>query len=306
MTAVAHRWSTCTANCGVTIAASCATAAIHSVRSASGPVAVWSRANESCLGYASCSDMNTVRSGPQARQIFPVLFLAVALTVAFAVGCSKSPEPETVSAPASGSVEPTATAPEAVARSRDAMANLDSFRFELTHDSGFTALSGGFELTRAHGVVTQNGLDLELEADIGRAFVRVEAIVIDDRTWMTNALTGAWSEIPPEDSPFAFLDPVRLVADILGDTLEAVYPENRQANGDITINGRIPATTLAALVGVVDPDAVPVVTLTLSAETYLLKKIVITGVAQPEDDENTTRVISLSEFDEPVSLRPPI
>jgi hypothetical protein len=186
------------------------------------------------------------------------------------------------------------------------MVKLDSFRFELTHDSGFTALSGGLELTRAEGVVTHNGLDLEAEADIGRAFVRVEAIVIDDRTWMTNPLTGSWSEIPPEDSPFSFLDPVKLVADILGDTQNAVFPANSRANGELTINGRIPATTLAALVGVVDPDAVPEVTLTLSTETYLLKKIVIVGVAQPEDDENTTRVISFSEFDRPVSLKPPI
>jgi len=186
------------------------------------------------------------------------------------------------------------------------MADLVSFRFELTHDSGFTALSGGLELTRAGGVVTQNGLDLEAEAKIGRAFVRVEAVVIDDQTWMTNPLTGAWSEIPPEDSPFSFLDPVKLVADILGDTQDAVFPENPRANGDITITGRIKATALAALVGVVDPDAVPAVTLTLSSDTYLLKKIVIVGVTQPEDDENTTRVISLSEFDNPVSLKPPI
>ena len=224
------------------------------------------------------------------------------MTVAVAVGCSKTPGPEPESVPA----EPTATAPEAVAKSRNAMADLVSFGFELTHDSGFTALSGGLELTRAGGVVTQNGLDLEAEAKIGRAFVRVEAVVIDDRTWMTNPLIGAWSEIPPEDSPFSFLDPVKLVADILGDTRDAVFSENPVANGDLTINGRIPATTLAALVGVVDPDAVPAVTLTISAETYLLKKIVIVGVTQPDDDVDTTRVISLSEFDNPVSLRPPI
>ena len=123
---------------------------------------------------------------------------------------------------------------------------------------------------------------------------------------MTNPLTGAWSEIPPEDSPFSFLDPVKLVADILGDTQDAVFPEKPRENDDITVNGRIPATNLAALVGSVDPDAVPAVTLTFSAETFLLKKIVIVGVTQPDDDENPTRVISLSEFDKPVSLKPPI
>ena len=248
--------------------------------------------------------MNTVHLQPSAQQISKSLFLVAALTVLAVVGCTKTAEPTPTPTPEP--VEPTVTAPEAVALSREAMADLESFRFELTHDSGFTALSGGFELTWAGGVVTQNGLDLEAEADIGNAFVKIEAIVIDDQTWMTNLLTGAWSEIPPEDSPFSFLDPVKLVADILGDTRNAVFPANSREDGGLTIEGRIPATTLAALVGVVDPDAVPAVTLTLDAGTYLLKKIVIVGVAQPEDDENTTRVITLSEFNTPVSLKPPI
>ena len=254
--------------------------------------------------------MNTAHPEPRARQILKTLLLAAALAVFVAVGCSKSSGTEAESArrdpTATTPPVPTVTAPEAVALSRDAMAELASFSFELTHDSGFTALAGGLELSRAGGVVAQNGLDLEAEAKIGRAFVRIEAMVIDERTWMTNPLTGAWSEIPPEESPFSFLDPVKLVADILGDTRDTAYLDSPGSNNELTITGRIPATTLAALVGTVDPDAVPAVTLLLDAETYLLNKIVISGVAQPEDDENTTRVITLSEFDKPVSLRPPI
>ena len=96
--------------------------------------------------------MSTVRSRLRAKHISQAVLLAMALTVIAAVACSKNPEPVSTSVP----VQPTVTAPEAVALSRDAMANLDSFRFELTHDSGFTALSGGFELTRAGGVVAQN------------------------------------------------------------------------------------------------------------------------------------------------------
>lgn len=254
--------------------------------------------------------MNTTHPKPRAQQISKALLLAVALAVFVAVGCSKSSgtEADSVRAEpiATTTPVPTVTAPEAVALSHDAMAELASFRFELTHDSGFTALAGGLELSRASGLVAQNGLDLEAEAKIGRAFVRIEAIVIDEQTWMTNPLTGAWSEIPPEESPFSFLDPVKLVADILGDTRDAVYLDSPNSNDELTITGRLPATTLAALVGSVDPDAVPAVTLSLSAKTYLLNKIVIFGVAQREDDENTIRVITLSEFDKPVSLEPPI
>jgi hypothetical protein len=186
------------------------------------------------------------------------------------------------------------------------MAALDSFNFELTHDSGFTTLSSALQLSRASGIVATDSLDLEAEANIGRAFVRVEAVVIRDRTWMTNPLTGVWSEIAPEDSPFSFLDPVKLVADILGATQNPAYPFDGESTGEITVTGSIPAPTLAALVGTVNPDAVPSVELTLDPANYVLKKIIISGNVQPEDEPNTVRVITLSEFDKPVSIEPPI
>jgi len=215
------------------------------------------------------------------------------------VGCSGE---EPTLEPAS----PPITATEAVQQSRDAMRNLESFSFQLTHESGHTTLSGALELTRAGGLVATNGLDLEAEANIGRAFVRVEAVVIGEQTWMTNPLTGVWSEIAPEDSPFSFLDPVKLVADILGDTLDAEYSTEGTLDGQFIISGKIPANSLATLVGSVDPSAMPELVLSLDAETKVLKQVSITGIVQPEDEEGTIRVITLSEFDKKVSLEPPI
>jgi len=46
--------------------------------------------------------------------------------------------------------------------------------------------------------------------------------------------------------------------------------------------------------------------LTLDPNNKRLKKIVISGVVQPEDEPDTIRVITLSKFDEQVSLEPPI
>ena len=196
------------------------------------------------------------------------------------------------------------TGQEFIARSQTAMGNLKSFNFKLAHDSGFTTLSGFLQLIIAKGTVAPNGLDLEAEAKIGRAFVRVKAIVIEDQTWMTNPLTGVWSEIPPEDSPFSFLDPVKMVADILGETQDPGFTLDGDA--DVVIIGRITAPTLAPLVGIVDPDAVPSVEMIFNPDSYILKKIIISGVVQLEDEPDTIRVITLSEFDKLVSLEPPI
>jgi len=234
---------------------------------------------------------------PRRTSVFEFSILLLVVTVIF--GCSKS-EPTPVPA------TPQITGSEAVAKSKLAMGDLQSFSFELTHDSGFTTLPGSLELTRAGGIVAPGGLDLEAEANIGRAFVRVKAVVIHERTWMTNPLTGTWSEIPPEDSPFSFLDPVNLIADILGETQDPGYVLDGDHTSDILIIGSLPAPTLAALVGSVNPDAVLSVTLTLDPDSYFLKKIIISGDVQLEEDPSTIRVITLSEFDKPVSLEPPI
>jgi hypothetical protein len=100
---------------------------------------------------------------------------------------------------------------------------------------------------------------------------------------------------------------VNLVSDILGDTQQAAYPsEDQSSNGDTQISGKIPAQSLAALVGSVDTDAVPSVLLTIDSSSNLLKKIVISGVVQAEDEPETIRVITLFKFDEPSTLEPPI
>jgi hypothetical protein len=239
-------------------------------------------------------NMISFRIRPISLTTASMLFLATML-----VACSDS-DPTPVP------VIPEVTAPVAIEQSKAAMGALVSFSFQLTHDSGHTTLSGALKLTRAGGLVATNGLDLEAEANIGRAFVRVEAVVIDEQTWMTNPLTGVWSKIAPEDSPFSFLDPVKLVADILGDTQDATYTAEDPPPGILRITGKIPAVSLAALVGTVDQTAMPRVFLNLDAESKVLWRVVILGVVQPEDDPDTVRVITLSDFDKQVTLEPPI
>lgn len=214
-------------------------------------------------------------------------------------GCSKSkPTPAPTILPITGA--------EFIDRSQTAMGELESFEFKLAHDSGFTTLSGGLQLTIASGTVAPNGLDLEAETKLARAFLRVKAIVIGEKTWMTNPITGVWSETPPEDSPFSFLDPVKLVADILGETQNPGFALGGDVGDEVVIGGTITAQALAPLVGTVDPDAVPSVEMSFNPETYILQKIIISGVVQPEDEPDTVRVITLSEFDKQVSLEPPI
>jgi hypothetical protein len=41
-------------------------------------------------------------------------------------------------------------------------------------------------------------------------------------------------------------------------------------------------------------------------ESYVLKKIIISGDVQPEDEPDTIRIVTFAEFDKLILLRPPI
>jgi hypothetical protein len=188
------------------------------------------------------------------------------------------------------------------------MENVPQFQFELTHSNGTTTLEGGLQLRKASGTVVapDDSMSLDAEADLGRIFVRVQAIVIGERTWMTNPLTGNWSTIAPQDSPFSFLDPVGLVANVLQQTTDASYAESGSADASkLVINGKVPAEALEPLVGTVIRGATLDTTLVIDAETFLLHSARLSGKLQPNDDESFFRLITFSGFDDDLIILPP-
>jgi hypothetical protein len=188
------------------------------------------------------------------------------------------------------------------------MEHVPQFQFELTHPSGTTTLAGGLQLRKASGTVIapDDSMSLDAQADLGRIFVRVQAIVIGEKTWMTNPLTGNWSSIDPQDSPFIFLDPVGLVANVLGQTTDASYAESGSADaGQLVINGKVSAGALEPLVGTVIRAATLDTTLVIDAQTLMLKSARLSGKLQPNDDETFVRLITFSGFDADLIILPP-
>ncbi len=187
------------------------------------------------------------------------------------------------------------------------MAAAQSFKFELTHPAGATALPGGLFLTRAEGAaLAPDRLSLRAEANLGRVFVKVDAVVIGADTYMTNFLTGAWAKVPAADSPFAFLDVPGLVSSLLGEVVSPTIAAESQAGADIVVTGQLPARPLAALVGTVDESKTANVRLTLDKETFRLKEVLIEGPIQQGEGENASRLIKFSGYGETTSIVPPL
>ena len=227
------------------------------------------------------------------------IFLGVTLVITAAAcsnGGSETPNPEVPS-------------PQlALENAQAAMADVPQFEFELTHPEGTTTLEGGLDLRRAEGIVITPGrLSVEAEANIGRLFVRIQAVVIEGQTWMTNPLSGNWSRVAPQDSPFSFLDPVSLVTNVLAQTTDPVYPADTGVSTDeIVLIGKVPSEALKPLVGIVLPGALLDVRLTLNAQSFLLTEARLTGKLQSGDENNFVRLIRLSGFEADLVIEHPL
>lgn len=242
--------------------------------------------------------LNTSRFGQNGVKATFLLVISVFTVIAAACSSGESAEPTTE----------LPSPQEALDNALAAMSEVPQFEFELTHPEGTTSLDGGLKLRRAEGaVITPGHLKVNAEANLGRIFVKVDAVVIKGQTWMTNPLTGNWATVAPEDSPFSFLDPVRLVTNVLARTTTPAYPASGGlSGGQIVLNGQVPSEALQPLVGTVIPGVLLDATLSLDPDTFLLNSARLTGSLQPDDEANYVRLIRFSGFEAALVIEPPI
>ena len=237
---------------------------------------------------------------PRATHALTWAAALLLLPVALAAACSAPPEPSPVPTPA-------ITAADVVERTRQATAQLNSFRFSLYHESGHTALPGGIALKSAEGAaVAPDSLSFTAKTTIGRAFVKIEAVLTGGETYMTNPITGKWNRIPPADSPFGAFDPPGLVATILGRVEHPSFAETPAPDAGYTISATVSAAAFASLVGHVNPEFTVDVTLTIDPASFHLERVDATGRVADDEPEDVRRIIELSDFDAAIVIEPPL
>ena len=130
----------------------------------------------------------------------------------------------------------------------------------------------------------------------------VGSIAVGDATYMTNPLTGAWAEVPDEVSPVGFFDPQRGIEAMMTGVQNPALVSNTQT--EYIINGDLDAQALEPIFDTTQPGTVRV-EVTLHKETLFIKKAVIEGRLTAGEPEGVVRTITLSRFDEPITISPP-
>ena len=237
-----------------------------------------------------------------------LIFPAVTALIAAATACSTSPAeestPTTVAAP---TPTPTPVNVEAlIQRSGEALAGLKTFRFFLSHPSGGTPLDllPGLAIQEAEGaVLNPDGLEARFSGALGSLYVESNLISVAGKSYLTNPLTGRWEAIPQEISPLAFFNPRDGIASMMSQIREVTLISDNA--DEYRVAGRIPAEALAALLGKTLSGVLVSVELTIDRKSHRLSEARFEGRVTSGEPDGTIRVITLSGFDEPLSIEPP-
>ena len=186
------------------------------------------------------------------------------------------------------------------------MEDLRSFRFLLEHPSGGTplALLPGLAMQDAEGsVINPDKLIAHFGGALGSLYIKASLITLGEESYMTNPITGQWEKVPPEISPLGFFNPRKGIASMMTRIEQAsLLPDS----GDVSrIIGRIPAEALAPLLGTTVKGTTVSVELTIDTDDLYLLKARFEGRVTPAEPDGTVRVITLSGFNEPITIEPP-
>ena len=232
------------------------------------------------------------------------------LSMVIALACANSPDPTPTPQP-TAIAQPTPTPvplepDEVVSNAIDSLVEAGSIWFLLEHENGFTEALGGLELTRVEGAITETGMSITAEANLGRIYIEVDAILIGTSTWLTNPLTGEWELLPDEDNPIGFLQPIAAVRGVLEGLTSADFIEPPEPGGDYLITSPLKAEALKSLLGEIIPDGIGVAEVVIDHETFEMKSARIAGTLQIRDSDSTVRILEMSRYGEAFVIEQPI
>jgi hypothetical protein len=208
--------------------------------------------------------------------------------------------------PTTGALPP---AGETLSRVVDRVATVKSFHFRLEHENGLSSIPLDLKLRTAEGDVQVPGrIQAKLDAEAGGALLRVEVIGIEDKAWMTNPFSREWQELPKGTTISAIFDPaggIQAVARSLQDvSVDGV--ENVGGSDTYLLEGKVDSGVLKAAAPIAEPGLTVTVKLWVDVEDYTIRQVRLEGPFAPGEPANIVRILHLSNFDEPVSIEPPV
>ena len=232
------------------------------------------------------------------RRVGPVVLLLAAIALLLA-GCGLVSGVEPTPTPVPLSVD------EILRRSGEALGALGTFHFTLDHNKGGgTPISESVVVTEVEGdVVSPDSISITFAGTFGRFAVKSSIVTIGNDSYMTNPVTGVWEQVSTGVSPLGFFDPQEGIGSMMTQMRDAVLVSRTPE--EYRIDGTLAVEALRPLLGTVSGSSDVDVELTIDSGTLLLEKAVIEGRVTATEPDGVVRTITLSGFDEPITISPP-
>jgi hypothetical protein len=188
------------------------------------------------------------------------------------------------------------------------IAALKSFHFRLEHENGLSPMPLDLKLKTAEGdVQVPDRMDAKLEAEAAGALLRVEVIGIGEQGWMTNPFSHQWQPLPEGTTISAIFDPAAGIQAVASSLQDVRVTGMEQVGGDNTylLEGHVDSGVLKAAAPIAEPGLTVNVKIWVGVDDYTIRQVRLEGPFAPGEPENIVRILSLSKFDEPVSIEPP-
>jgi len=185
---------------------------------------------------------------------------------------------------------------------------LKSFHFRLEHENGLSSMPLDLKLKTAEGdIQVPNRMKAKLEAEAGGALMRVEVIGIGDEGWMTNPFSHQWQALPEGTTISAIFDPAAGIQAVARSLQDVRVAGVEKVGGDNTylLEGQVDSGVLKAAAPIAEPGLTVNVKIWVGVDDYTIRQIRLEGPFASGEPENIVRILSLSKFDEPVSIEPP-
>jgi len=187
--------------------------------------------------------------------------------------------------------------------SKNIMAELKSFKFDLSHRKGAGSPMEGFLLVEAVGLIEKpNMISVEATMLLGNITTKGGIVTIDEKTFILNPLTKEWEKVESEIGLLDFFDPQKGISSIMDSMLD---PQLIESNDDrYIIRGEIPAPSFSPLLGETTDNDVTA-EISISRDSYLLTNVRVTGRLNKLDEDGLIRIIEISRFNQPLYIAEP-
>lgn len=233
------------------------------------------------------------------KELRPLL-LAVAFVALLALSCGDGDDGD-----AGGPLPP---GDEVLAKAIAAVDAMETFHFRLEHENGASRIPLDLQLLTAEGnVIAPDRMWAKLETRAGTQPVRVEVIGVGDDGWITNPFNRQWQPLPSGTTIKDVFDPAQGVKVVANSLQGPQVTAEEEVDGVLSyvLEGTVESAVLEAAAPIAEPGFTIGVKVWVGKEDSLMRRIYLVGPIAADEPQDIVRKLSISEFNQPVTITPP-